>query len=246
MVEEHQDDLQLCETLDRSILAPFITKYDPATGKATVSMPREIAKRLESPAFTENLFPERGQPTPGRLQLIKKTVLSEETEYSIDDQIKKIFSPSNREWVSRKEKLMKERGFTQDESNWGAEDTHHMPDARQHSDSRLFTVKMDNLPDGMSQGELIDELHRHDCYYFAKVVVPRDRDSDKFKPWAFIKFERLRWAVMFLEDYQKLEVQRVYQVEMKDKLGFPIKGEDGKPVIVQRVSTMITNSQLTT
>ena len=237
----------MVENLPLSILAPFVKEYNPETGEATISIPGEIKERLENRAgaYTENIAPERGPPAPGHLQLIKKTVISEETEYSIDDQIEKIFGPKNREWVSRKEKLMKERGFTQDDSNW-VEDTHGMPDARQHSDSRLFTVKMDNLPEGMTQSELMDELERNDCYYYSRVVVPRDRVTEAIRPWAFIKFERLRWAVMFLEEYQKLKVQKAYITQERDEKGNVVRDERGNPKTVTRYVTMVTNSQLTT
>jgi RNA recognition motif-containing protein len=67
----------------------------------------------------------------------------------------------------------------------------------------LFTVKVDNLPDGFQQSDLEDLLFRRGCNYFTKVVIPRNRETQVLQSLAFVKFTRLRYALKFYEDFQK-------------------------------------------
>ena len=211
------------EDVSLIILAPFIKEYDPAEGVAKVSIPAAIRDRYEREdrAFTSLAFKERDDREDrgfvddisdrpnliARFTLHETNVAADDEEVSMAKLIEKEFGPSNREWTLRKEKKMKEQRFIQDTSGWINESETDM--GMRSSRDDFFTVKVDNLPEGMDQQRLMDELRRVGCNYFEKAIVPRDETQSGFKRWAFVKFRRLRWAIKFIEDYQKLIVDNM-------------------------------------
>ena len=181
------------------VLAPFLARVDPESNTATFEIPKAIAERLEKPAFTESAITRQDAP-PGKIPLIEVSSLADNEEVSLDKLIDQMFGPGNAEWTKRKEEAMKKKGFIQDTSDWVEESTNEF--GQRSSRDELFTVKVDNLPEGMGQNELWGALDALGCDYIERVVVMK-QDNGEYKRWAYVKFRRLRWAVKFVEDYQK-------------------------------------------
>lgn len=193
--------MTLIEELPPYILAPFITDIDPETKEATLKVPNGIRDRLMKKAFTENVFPDR---TPGsaKMHLHEVNASQDGDNVTMEELIETEFGLKNREWNARKDKAMKQRGFIQDQTGW-VDDQVSNTAIRAARDDNLFTVRVDNLPENMSQAILSKEILNAGCNYFTKIVVPRDLETNEPKRFGFVKFERLRYALKFLEDYHK-------------------------------------------
>ena len=201
----------MVEELSPYILAPFIKEIDPDTYTATLNVPEGIRARMQNPAFLVNAFPDR--PTSvgtSRIQLNEVRTTNDSEKVTIDELVEAEFGLKNREWSTRVDKAMKKRGFIQDQTGWIDEQVSNV--AMRNSRDDLFTVRIDNLPEQMSQHMLADRLIMSGCDYFTKIVVPRDVDAPEingqpvYKRFGFVKFDKLRYALKFLEDHRKIQV----------------------------------------
>ncbi|KAH0787174.1 hypothetical protein GPJ56_008888 [Histomonas meleagridis] len=185
----------MAEQLPLPILAPFIQKYDTKSHTLSVSIPNEINERLKNPEFTTNQFPDY-VPAKVNLHLIPTSSVESGKEITIDDLIKKQFD--NQSWQNQVQKAMAESGLIQDKTKWVDEQITTVNPFIYHDD--LFTVRVDNLPDGVDKYKLEEFLKENGCNYFVRVIVPRDEVG--FKRFGFVKFDRLRYAIIFMEKYQ--------------------------------------------
>ena len=192
----------MAEQLPHQILAPFIQNYDAKTHTLSVSIPYEINKRLKNPEFTTNQFPD-SIPAKVNLHLIPTSNVESGKEVTVDDLIKKQFD--NQSWQSQVQKAMAESGLIQDKTKWVDEPITTVNPYSYHDD--LFTVRVDNLPEGVDRIQLEKFLIENDCKYFVRVVVPRDETG--FKRFGFVKFDRLRYALIFIEKYQRKKFENM-------------------------------------
>lgn len=191
----------MAESIPHSILAPFIQNYDTENNTIRVSINQAINDRLSKPEFTTNIFPEI-TPLKYNLHLIPTTVNESGKEATVDELIKKNFE--NKTWKEQVHKAMIEDGLEQDTTKWIDEPITTVNQNKFRDD--MFTVRIDNLPEGTDKEILEKVLNNNGCDYFSKVVVPRD-EQGALKRLGFIKFERLRYALKFLEDCPKIMVQ---------------------------------------
>ena len=185
----------MAEQLPLPILSPFIQNYDAKTHTLSISIPEAINKRLKNPEFTTNQFPD-SVPNKVNLHLIPTSNVESGKEITTDDLIKKQFDSQS--WQNQVQKAMAESGLIQDKTKWVDEPITTVNPFSYHDD--LFTVRVDNLPEGVDRNKLEDFLIQNDCNYFIRVVVPRDEVG--FKRFGFVKFDRLRYALIFIENYQ--------------------------------------------
>jgi hypothetical protein len=197
--------LVMVENLPLSILAPFIKPFDPTQTNVSVELPRGVQDRLNKPSFTQDVFPS-ARPSVGTLRLIATSHGDVNTVLTDDELVEREFS--GQRWNQQVQGSLREGGLLQDRSKWVDASQSLVP--LEGSSDGLFCVKVDNLPDEVWRDDLAQFLHDHDCRYFEKIVVPSDRREreesgiDKSRRFAFVKFTRLRWALKFVEDYQKM------------------------------------------
>lgn len=187
--------------LDPKILAPFIKEVNPDTYEAKLELPAGLCDRQKNPAFLEHAFTD-GRPTSvgqAKMQLREVDTSDEVETKTMEKRLEERFE-MNHEWHARVEKAMKHHGFIQDQTGWVDEQTSNTATRTARDD--LFTVRVDNLPEQMNQMKLTRLLEDAGCSYFAKVIVPRDMETGECKRFGFVKFEKLRWALKFLEDHR--------------------------------------------
>ena len=193
----------MVEELPLSVLAPFIKGYDESSSELIFAIPQIVRDRLDNPNFTSEQS--QNPKSSSTLHLIPTTSSSSEKELTIDEQVKKRFD--NQDWRQKVQKKMAEQGFIRDKSTYKDEPivTINYRNARDD----LFSVRIDNLPENFGSHELEDFLtFEQQCRYFTRIVVPRD-EHNKFKRFGFIKFDRLRYAIKFIEDYAHLKIKNM-------------------------------------
>lgn len=182
------------------VLAPFIKDINEETLEATVHLPTAVDNRLRNENFNQKI--DQSENTKREVIYIIPTHSNTEgEEVSIKELVKKEFD--NQSWHDEVESTMKESGLIQDKTEWIDERISNANFRSSHDDD--FTVRIDNLPDKCGRDWLKKILLDEGCDYFSRVVVPSD-DQNNFKRFGFIKFKRLRYALKFLEDYNKIMV----------------------------------------
>jgi RNA recognition motif-containing protein len=198
----------MVERLPLAILAPFMKQFNETQTEATVELPDGIRERLTKPGFTAELFPASRPPT-STLRLIRTMHGDVAAALNDEELVEREFSGAR--WQQQVQRSLREGGLLQDRSGW-IDDSQQLVPLDGVPDG-LFCVKVDNLPDGVWREQLARFLIDNNCNYFSKIVVPLDRrvlddeGIEKSRRFAFVKFERLRWALKFVEDFQKLRME---------------------------------------
>lgn len=182
--------------------APFIKSIDENTLEAKVILPAAVKARLENPNF--NVEQNSYEPARYQLHLIPTSVSSADTDATMDELVAKEFD--NSKWQSKVQKAMANQGLIQTKANF-VDDRQIISNYTNTRDD-YFTVRIDNLPEGTGNHELTNLLLKEGCDYFVRVKVPRG-DDNEFKRFGFIKFERLRHALKFMEDHNKILVNNM-------------------------------------
>jgi hypothetical protein len=202
-----QNDQTMVERVPLAILAPFIKAIDGTTNEAIVTVPDGIRMRLLDPNFTSNMFPD-SRPPAGNLRLIRTIQGDVDTAITDEELVDREFKGAK--WQQQVQRALLDEGLLQDRSGWVDEQSSIKKVGGGFDD--LFSVKVDNLPDGVWNDELADHLRSLNCYYFTKINVPRDSAEmeltgvEKTRRFGFVKFERLRWALKFCEDFPKMKM----------------------------------------
>jgi hypothetical protein len=187
----------MVEQLPLSILAPFIKSIDPETHTATVVISDRICKRLEDEeqCFTQNAMPE-SEPARTAVRLTPVGNVDISSDLSWEEMVARDFD-SNQKWQMRVNTAMADSGLIQDRTGWVDEQAVNISIRSSRDD--LFSVRVDNCPEGMSPGDLESLLYTNGCDYFTKVVIPHDDMLGTWKRFGFVKFQKLRYALKFVE-----------------------------------------------
>lgn len=190
--------------LSNYVLAPYIKSIDENTLEATVHLPSAVEARLRNENFNRKIESNESSKREV-IYLIPTHSNNEGEEVSIKDLVKKDFD--NQAWRDEVEDAMKESGLIQNKTEWV--DDRVITTNYRNSHDGFFTVRIDNLPEGYGSIELTNILLDKGCEYFDHVVVPKEDQTGqlkqiRFKRFGFIKFNRLRYAIKFLEDYNKI------------------------------------------
>jgi hypothetical protein len=192
----------MVEQLPLAILAPWIVSAEQGSPEALVSIPRGIHDRLSQPLFTED---HDDRPRPHHLLHLIPTHSTEIGAELTDEQlVDREFGNAN--WHERVRREMEEKKLVQDKSAW----TNEQPTIYGPRGTRddLFSVRIDNLPEGFEPWQVEALLVENKCEYWARVVIPRDDDGN-YKRFGFVKFERLRYALKFLEESQEMRAENM-------------------------------------
>ena len=188
--------------LPQEILAPFVTDYDASIDEFVVSMPEEVIKHLSNPNYCDPL----NDISPGETQfnLIPTHAVGKDADLSTEKLIEMQFSGPK--WEDQVNKLLMDKGLVQNsrETNDDAPQF-----TRYGRDDNLYTVRVENLPDLQSREELQDILAENGCHYFTKVILPFDDETQTYRRTAFIKFEKLRWAIKFIQDFPSIRIKNM-------------------------------------
>jgi hypothetical protein len=191
----------MVEQLPPTILAPWVRSIDLSSSQAHVVIPEIIHQRLLNPAFVEDR--DDGMPATHTTFRLAPTHSTEVGVELTDEQlVEREFG--NAIWQKKVQRAMEDKKLVQDKRGW-TDDQPTIPSARSSRDE-YFSVRVDNLPEGFDPLQVEQLLRDYGCDYAAKVVIPRD-DNDQYKRFGFIKFERLRYALKFLEDCRRMKVQ---------------------------------------
>ncbi|EAY09256.1 hypothetical protein TVAG_133140 [Trichomonas vaginalis G3] len=184
--------------LSPKFLAPYVV--DKQGDKYIANVPKVILEHLRSPDFTEDVNPMK-QPQHAKLHLVLTNNSSKDENVTIDDLVEREFS--SEKWTKKVKIHLASKGVYQANRASNEDDIEYSPFGR--SDDK-FTVKLDGLPEPFDKNDVMDLLYDCGCNYFDKVNIPRERDSDKLKPVAFIKFDRLRHAILFIENNPQIKI----------------------------------------
>jgi len=176
------------------VFAPFVKQIDLDNRKVSVHIPNPIIERLNNTSFTSDKMNER-ETSRGKLKLLSTQSITEDTDVSIEEQIKKKFESS--EWKNLVEKTIKD-GKTPAKKR---EENNNSLSTRRISRDDFFTVRLGDLDKNEGNRDIERLIIDHGCFYFDRCVVPRDEEGN-FKQVCFVKFERLRDAVRFMDDCQ--------------------------------------------
>jgi hypothetical protein len=202
-----ENDYTMVELLPLSILAPFIKDIDPRSNQAIVTVPDGIRQRLSDSHFTRNCFPD-SRPPEGNLRVIWTTLGDVDTAITDEELVEREFKGTK--WQQQVQRALRDEGLIQDRSTWVDEQSSIIKVGNVQDD--LFSVKVDNLPDNIWNGELAEHLRSLHCDYFTKINVPIDQREmeatgiERPRRFGFVKFERLRWALKFCEDFPKMKM----------------------------------------
>jgi hypothetical protein len=170
------------------ILAPWIQEIDQAKSTARVVVPAAIRARLSQPTYTDDRE-DSSRPNHATLHLAPTHSAEVGTELTDEQLVARGFGHAT--WEKRVQQAMEENGLIQDRRSI-IDDQPLMAGSRGSRDD-LCSVRIDNLPEVFEP-------------YF--VAIPRD-DEEHFKRFGFIKFDRLRYALKFLEDCKRMRVENM-------------------------------------
>lgn len=188
-----------------AIIAPFIDNFDPEKRILSGSIPKNAEDRLLSGKYSDEQMPDN-TPSNMTLHLIPTNTTDSNTELSVDQLIERQFG--TQQWQNQVQKAMTDTKLILNNAGWVDEPVSGVTSVRNTRDDNLFSLRVDNLPDGMGQIDLMQLLREYGCDYFTRVVVPRD-EQGTFKRFGFVKFERLRYALKCLEDCPKMKVDNM-------------------------------------
>ena len=187
------------QLLPQEILAPFVTGFDESTGEFIANIPKEIIEHLNSPHFCEPLN-DNIMPGSTKFNLIPTHAGGKDAELSVDKLVEQQFSGPK--WQEQVNKVLMEKGLVQNSRETNEDAPSFVRFGR---DDDLYTVRVENLPDNEGRDDIADLLHEAGCHYFTKVIVPFDEETGTYRRTGFIKFQRLRWAIKFIQDYQSVK-----------------------------------------
>jgi hypothetical protein len=194
----------MVEQLPLEILAPWVRTVDPAASVVHCAIPDVVQARLRKRSFTEERDDDRIAPGHAVFRLVPTHSAEVGAELTDEQLVEREFGNSN--WQKRVQRAMEERRLVQDKRNWSEGQT-TVANQRSSRDE-FFSVRVDNLPEGFEPYLVELLLQDYGCNYYAKVVIPRD-ENEQYKRFGFIKFERLRYALKFLEDCRRMKVQNL-------------------------------------
>jgi hypothetical protein len=198
-----KSDASMVEHLPLAILAPWIQAIDHEKSHARVVVPEAIRARLSRPEFTED---REDLSRPSRAVLHLAPTHSAEVGAELTDEQIVAREFGNATWQKRVQRAMEEKGLLQDKRA-AIDDETAMVGPRLSRDD-WFSVRVDNLPEGFEPYDVERVLQQYGCDYYSRVVIPHD-DDDCFKRFGFVKFERLRWALKFVEECAQMKVQNM-------------------------------------
>lgn len=189
----------MAEGIPEHILAPFVVGKEGNDYVANV--PKVIFEHLSNPDFTEEVNPNKF-PAHTKLHLIPYKAISKDEDLTIEKKVENEFGPKTN-WDQRVKQVLANKGLIQTgKDRIEEQNTYGGP---RYTDDK-FTVKIDGLPEPYDRNQVMDLLRDLGCDYFDRVNVPREKDSDKPKPVAFVKFNHLRHAIKFIEDNTSIRI----------------------------------------
>ena len=188
--------------LPQEILAPFVTDYNPETDEFIAVIPKEIENHLNDPNYCESIS--ENVPAVAHFNLIPTHAVGNDADISTEKLIEMQFSGPK--WEDQVRKLLTDKGLVQNNKETN-EDAPQF--SRYGRDDNLYTVRVENLPDLQSKDELEDILYESGCHYFTKVILPYDEETQSYRRTAFIKFDKLRWALKFIQDYPSIRIKNM-------------------------------------
>lgn len=186
------------DSIPTYILAPFIIDAGE-DGDIEIELREGVADRLRDGHFSTD-FSSEATSDHHMISLIPSTVVDTERTLTIEEKVQREFGHPipKMEWAKSVNEQFAERRRTVRRQDASGGD--QQASTRPYDD--LFTVKIDNLPDNTGPNDLRDLFHYEGTNYYKKVIVPYADDKVSYRRVAFIKFEYLRYALIFLEDYR--------------------------------------------
>ena len=179
-------------------LAPYITDMSEDGVYTIKNFPKAVFDRLSS----GNYFKEEGEesnPISSHLRIIPTSNLENDQTLTIEELVNKQFGIQNHEWQTELTSYINKHTH---KTTVAVAETNSSTNRK--FDIGLYTVKIENLPEGWNVPDLRKFLFDHDSRFFEKVNVPKDAQGNP-RSVAYVKFKHLRYALIFIEKYRNLK-----------------------------------------